>query len=103
MAGAPPCRTQNTADLKKTAMTASPGYQTSPIERTRATKAEVEARREALLDIIAAGRPMTVRQVFEGFFASSARTVFARLEKRDSEQFRFDPWTYRPPRWQANG
>ena len=29
-----------------------------------ATKAEVEARREALLDIIKAGRPMTVRQVF---------------------------------------
>ena len=45
-------------------MTVSPVYQTSPIERTRGTKAEVEARREALLDIIAAGRPMTVRQVF---------------------------------------
>jgi hypothetical protein len=29
-----------------------------------ATKAEVEARREALLDIIDAGKPMTVRQVF---------------------------------------
>src|SRR5262249_43297243 len=36
----------------------------SPIRRTRATKAEVEPRREALLDIIEAGRPMTVRQVF---------------------------------------
>src|SRR5262249_23359894 len=34
------------------------------IKRTRATKSEVEARREALLDIIEAGRPMTVRQVF---------------------------------------
>jgi len=45
-------------------MTASPVYQASPIKRTRATKAEVEARREALLDIIEAGRPMTVRQVF---------------------------------------
>jgi len=30
----------------------------------RSTKAEVEARRETLLDIIEAGRPMTVRQVF---------------------------------------
>jgi hypothetical protein len=30
----------------------------------RATKAEVAQRREALLDIIEAGRPMTVRQVF---------------------------------------
>jgi hypothetical protein len=36
----------------------------SPIKRARATKVEVEARREALLDIIEAGRPMTVRQVF---------------------------------------
>jgi hypothetical protein len=39
----------------------------SPIRRhrrIRSTKAEVEARREALLDIIEAGRPMTVRQVF---------------------------------------
>jgi hypothetical protein len=39
-------------------------YQTSPIERTRTTKAEVEARRKALLDIIEVDRPMTVRQVF---------------------------------------
>jgi hypothetical protein len=45
-------------------MTTAPFYQASPIKRTRATKAEVEARREALLDIIEAGRPMTVRQVF---------------------------------------
>src|SRR5215472_6408360 len=45
-------------------MTPAPVYQASPIRRTRATKAEVEARREALLDIIEAGRPMTVRQVF---------------------------------------
>jgi hypothetical protein len=39
-------------------------HETSPIKRQRATKAEVEARREALLDIIEAGRPMTVRQAF---------------------------------------
>jgi hypothetical protein len=39
-------------------------YETSPIKRTRATKAEVEARREALLEIVDAGKPMTVRQVF---------------------------------------
>jgi hypothetical protein len=36
----------------------------SPIKRDRATKAQVEARRDALLAIIADGRPMTVRQVF---------------------------------------
>jgi hypothetical protein len=44
-------------------MTASPVYQASPIRRTRATKAEVAARREAVLDIIEVGRPMTVRQM----------------------------------------
>src|SRR5262249_27788353 len=45
----------------------------SPIKRLRATKAEVEARREALLDIIEAGRPMTVRQVCGGLAAAAAR------------------------------
>jgi hypothetical protein len=39
-------------------------YQASPIKRARATKAEVERRREGLIEIIAAMRPMTVRQVF---------------------------------------
>jgi hypothetical protein len=39
-------------------------YHPSPIKRGRATKAEVKERREVLLDIIDAGRPMTVRQVF---------------------------------------
>jgi len=36
----------------------------SHTKRQRSTKAEIEARREATLDIIEAGRPMTVRQVF---------------------------------------
>jgi hypothetical protein len=44
-------------------MTAA-AYETSPIKRIRATKAEVEDRREALLAIIEDGKPMTVRQVF---------------------------------------
>ena len=39
-------------------------FRTRQIKRHRSTKAEVEARREALLDIIADGKPMTVRQVF---------------------------------------
>jgi hypothetical protein len=39
-------------------------YETSQIKRRRSTKAEVEARREALLDIINDGKPMIVRQVF---------------------------------------
>src|SRR5262245_23961786 len=45
-------------------MTATVYGANSPIKRQRATKAEVETRREALLDIIDDGRPMTVRQVF---------------------------------------
>ena len=39
-------------------------YGASPTKRQRATKVEVGARREALLDIIDDGKPMTVRQVF---------------------------------------
>jgi hypothetical protein len=39
-------------------------YVASRIKRHRATKAQVEARRDALLAIIENGRPMTVRQVF---------------------------------------
>ena len=53
-------------------------YRASPIKRTRATKAEVEARRETLLDIIAVGRPMTVRQVFY------QATVHGLVEKAES-------------------
>lgn len=41
-----------------------PSYVASPIKQGRATKAEVERRRHALIDIIAAMKPMTVRQVF---------------------------------------
>jgi hypothetical protein len=39
-------------------------YRSSPIRRGRATKAEYEARRAALYDIVAEQYPMTVRQVF---------------------------------------
>jgi hypothetical protein len=39
-------------------------YHPSPVKRSRSTKAEVEARRDALFYIIHDGRPMTVRQVF---------------------------------------
>jgi hypothetical protein len=42
----------------------TPSYVASHIKRERSTKAEVETRREALLSIIDAGKPMTVRQVF---------------------------------------
>ena len=39
-------------------------YPASPISRVRATKAEVEARRQALYLVVAEQKPMTVRQVF---------------------------------------
>src|SRR6516162_1856237 len=52
-------------------------YQTSPIKRHRSTKAEVEARREALLAIIDDGRPMTVRQVF---YQATVRGLFEKVE-----------------------
>jgi hypothetical protein len=52
-------------------------YQASPIKRLRATKAEVEARREALLDIIDDGKPMTVRQVF---YQATVREIVEKAE-----------------------
>lgn len=50
--------------LKAVAGTASDIYPASPINRRRATKDEVAARRLALLHIVGDMRPMTVRQVF---------------------------------------
>ncbi len=45
-------------------MTAGNLYQASPIKRHRATKDEVESRRDRIYEIVHDGRPMTVRQVF---------------------------------------
>lgn len=39
-------------------------YQASPLKRIRSTKSEIEKRRQALHAIVAAMKPMTVRQVF---------------------------------------
>jgi len=52
-------------------------YEASHIKRTRSTKAEVKARREALLDIIDAGKPMTVRQVF---YQATVRGIVEKVE-----------------------
>jgi hypothetical protein len=52
-------------------------YQASRIKRHRATKAEVEDRREALLEIIDAGKPMTVRQVF---YQATVRGIVEKAE-----------------------
>ncbi len=45
-------------------MSAPQFYETSPIKRHRATKADVHARRMALYAIVSQMKPMTVRQVF---------------------------------------
>src|SRR5262249_8414006 len=68
------CRRQATGGGAMTAAI----YDPSHIKRGRATKAEVEQRREALLAIIDAGRPMTVRQVFY------QATVHGLVEKAES-------------------
>lgn len=45
-------------------MTSAFAYQASPLKRVRSTKAEVESLRQSLHAIVAAMKPMTVRQVF---------------------------------------
>src|ERR1051325_2733862 len=52
-------------------------YQASLIKRRRSTKAEVEARRAALVEIIAEMQPMTVRQVF---YQDTVRPIVAKTE-----------------------
>jgi hypothetical protein len=44
--------------------TDTPAYGSRPIKRGRRTKAELERLREAMIEILAADHPMTVRQVF---------------------------------------
>jgi hypothetical protein len=59
-------------------VTTDDAYQTGQIKkRRRSTKAEVEARRKALLDIIDDGKPMTVRQVF---YQATVRGIVEKLE-----------------------
>jgi hypothetical protein len=55
----------------------SESYQASPIKRKRATKAEVDARREALLDVVSEMKPMTVRQVF---YQATVRDIVEKSE-----------------------
>jgi hypothetical protein len=53
-------------------------YRPSSIKRVRPTKAAIETRRAALYDIIALGRPMTVRQVF---YQASVRQLIEKTEQ----------------------
>src|SRR5262245_43731326 len=77
-------------------------------QRHRSTKAQVEARREALLDIIAEGRPMTVRQVFYQAtvrgLAEKAERGYAKVQTdltllRRSGELPYD-WLADNTRWQ---
>ena len=52
-------------------------YQASPVKRRRSTKAEVEHRRESLLDIVSEMQPMTVRQVF---YQATVRSIIEKTE-----------------------
>jgi hypothetical protein len=78
-------------------------YQARPIKRVRSTKVEVEARREALLAIIGAGRPMTVRQVF---YQATVRGIVEKAEtgynkvQTDLTLMRRDGWL--PYSWLAD-
>jgi hypothetical protein len=90
------------------AMSGAEVYEASPIKRFRATKAEVERRRESLFGIVSAMRPMTVRQVF---FQGSVRGIVEKSEAgytkvqtdlvvmRKSGEMPFD-WLADNTRWQ---
>ena len=54
-----------------------PAYPARPIKRHRASKAEIEQRRDHLSDIIATMKPMTVRQVF---YQASVRGIVEKSE-----------------------
>src|SRR5262245_57525715 len=58
-------------------MTVSTAYEPRSVKRGRGTKAEVEARREALLEIVEAGQPMTVRQTF---YQATVRGIVEKTE-----------------------
>jgi hypothetical protein len=53
-------------------------YPASGIKRVRATKDEVGQRRDTLLEIVAAMRPMTVRQVF---YQATVRGIVEKTER----------------------
>ena len=58
-------------------MSTSAVYQASPVKRSRSTKAGMAARRNLLLEIVRAGRPMTVRQVF---YQATVRGIVEKAE-----------------------
>jgi len=65
------------AQLSTPAGNVAENYRASPIKRLRATKAEVERRRESLHEIVSAMKPMTVRQVF---YQATVRSIVEKTE-----------------------
>ena len=63
--------------MTRARLTITTVYPASRIKHRRSTKAEVEQRREALYDIVAAMRPMTVRQVF---YQATVRGIVEKAE-----------------------
>ena len=91
-------------------------YQASPIKRRRATRAEVTARRTALLEIVSDMNPMTVRQVIyqatvldvvekteSGY--SKVQTDLARLRRNGLLQYDWivdnTRWVRQPTTWRS--
>jgi hypothetical protein len=83
-------------------------YQASRIKRSRSTQAEVRGRRDALLEIIEAMRPMTVRQVFYQAtvrgLVEKAETGYAKMQTdltllRRAGELPYD-WLADNTRWQ---
>jgi hypothetical protein len=66
----------------RAAETSAGFYRASPVKRDRATKAEFERHRESLFEIVAAMRPMTVRQVF---YQATVRGIAEKSEARYSK------------------
>src|SRR5262245_43562332 len=60
-------------------MSAAETYGACPIRRGRRTKAEIEAIKAAIFDIVEDGQPMTVRQVFYQFVV---RSVIEKTEEQ---------------------
>jgi hypothetical protein len=60
-----------------TELPSAPTYQASHLKRHRSTKVEVVARRQALFDIVANMKPMTVRQVF---YQATVHEIIAKTE-----------------------
>jgi hypothetical protein len=72
-----PAHAPKLARRREVVVTSTEVYRASHIKRHRATKAEVELRREKLFEIVEAMKPMTVRQVF---YQATVRDIVEKSE-----------------------